>query len=450
MKPLNESKERLLILGAAGRDFHNFNILYRENSSVEVVGFTATQISGIANRTYPPTLAGNLYKKGLPIWSEEDLEKIIQEQKVTCCIMSYSDQSHQAVMALSARCQSSGADFKFVSYHKTWIPSHKPVLAVTGVRTGCGKSQISAYIIDILTKEGLKVVLVRHPMPYGDLEKSVVQRFEKLEDLEREKVTIEEREEYEQHLCKGVIVYAGVDYEKILRKAEEEADVILWDGGNNDTPFFKPSLWIVVADPHRSGHELSYYPGDINFRCADVIIINKVNTGSLDAIKSIQQNAKNINPNAIIINTDSDVTVDNPDLVSGKRVLVVEDGPTLTHGGMEYGAGNVAAIKFKAKSIVDPRKFVKGSMKEVFLKFPHLKGCIPAMGYSKDQEHDLEASINAVDCDTVLIASPVNLTKIMKIQRPAVVVSYQIKESGSSKPLIDCIKGFVRSRKETP
>lgn len=419
---------RVLLLGAAGRDFHNFNTLFRDNDSMVCVGFTAAQIPNIEGRRYPPELAGRLYPEGLPIWSEDELEGLIKEQKVDQCLLCYSDLPHSKVMLLAGRCLAAGADFGLVAPASTYLRSSKPVVAVCAVRTGCGKSQVSRYIIDELQKQGKKCVLVRHPMPYGNLAEQAVQRFEKYEDLAAHKVTIEEREEYEQHIKMGTIVYAGVDYKAILRQAEQEADVVIWDGGNNDTPFYAPDLYICVTDPHRVGHEQRYHPGDVCFRMADVIVINKANTAPAGSIEKLREAAASINPRAAVYVTSSNIVVDAPDLVKGKRVVLIEDGPTLTHGGMAYGAGKYAAEKYGAAEVVDPRPFLVGSMLYTYRKHLHLGKLIPAMGYYKEQIADLEASINAVPCDSVIIATPMDLRKVISISKPATAVSYAVED----------------------
>ncbi|KAI8107157.1 hypothetical protein M9434_001802 [Picochlorum sp. BPE23] len=424
-----DSRRRLLILGAAGRDFHNFNVLYRDGpSDVDVVGFTATQIPNIDSRKYPSSLAGKLYPEGLPIWKEDDLEEVIQHQRVDQCMLAYSDLEYSKVMEISSRCLSSGAEFVLMPPEKTMVESCKPLIAVCASRTGCGKSQVSRYIINALEKQGKKCVLIRHPMPYGDLAAQAVQRFGTLEDLERHHVTIEEREEYEQHIVKGTVVYAGVDYEAILRQAEQEADVVIFDGGNNDTPFYKPDLWICVCDPHRAGHELQYYPGDLNLRCADVIVINKANTAPSGSIDVIKANIEKVNPTARCYITSSVVSVDDPDVIRGKRVVVVEDGPTLTHGGMKYGAGKVAADAYHAE-IVDPRPYLVRSLTKTLEKYSHIEQVIPAMGYFPDQIKDLEESINAVPCEAVIIGTPMDLQKVVHITKPCVTVTYAVDDT---------------------
>ncbi|NJE07879.1 GTPase [Thermococcus sp. M39] len=437
-----KKKKRVIILGAAGRDFHNFNVFFRNNPDYEVVAFTATQIPDIEGRIYPPELAGPLYPNGIPIWSEDDLEKIIKEHNIDIAVFAYSDVSHEHVMHLASRVHAAGADFWLLGPKSTMLKSSKPVIAVTAVRTGCGKSQTSRKVAKILKDLGYKVAVIRHPMPYGDLRKQIVQRFATYEDLDKYECTIEEREEYEPHIDYGHVVYAGVDYEKILREAEKEADIILWDGGNNDFPFYEPDLWIVVADPHRPGHELKYHPGETNFRAADVIIINKIETAYPENVQKVRENIEKVNPNAIVIEAASPIFVDKPELIKGKRVLVVEDGPTLTHGGMKYGAGYVAAKKFGAKEIIDPRPYAVGSIVETYKKYPHLDVILPAMGYSPKQIKELEETINRADADVVVIGTPIDLRRILNINKPAVRVRYELEEIGQPK-LYDILKDFV-------
>jgi predicted GTPase len=439
------SKRRVLILGAAGRDFHNFNVYYRDNADYEVVGFTATQIPNIDDRKYPAALSGALYPDGLPIWPEDDMEKVIREQKVDEAVLAYSDLNYVTCMNLSARAMAAGADFKILNADDTMVASTKPVIAVCAVRTGCGKSQTARYISRVLGEAGLKTVAVRHPMPYGDLAKQAVQRFESYDDLAAHECTIEEREEYESHLEWGNIVYAGVDYEAILREAEKEADVVIWDGGNNDMPFYKPDLWITVADPLRPGHELSYFPGEVNFRRADVILINKANTADDAVVADLVARAKAINPGAEVICGASEVTVEDADAVKGKRVVLIEDGPTLTHGEMPYGAGKVAAEKYGAAEVVDPRPFVTGSISACYEKYPHLGCLIPAMGYYGQQVKDLEDSINAVDCDTVLVATPLDLPRLINITKPFVKATYELVDMGDAS-LATTVKSFLAGK----
>lgn len=423
-------KIRTLIMGAAGRDFHNFNTVFRTDDKYEVVAFTATQIPNIEGRLYPPSLTGKLYPNGIPIHDEADLDKLIKEEKIDQVIFAYSDVSNQYVMEMSSRVNASGAQFSLIGAEQSMIKSIKPVVAICAVRTGAGKSQTTRKVAEVLKEMDKKVVVIRHPMPYGDLASQAVQRFADYDDLDKHQVTIEEREEYEPHIARGNVVYAGVDYEAILRMAEEEADVIIWDGGNNDMPFYKPDLMFTVADPHRAGHELTYYPGATCLRMADVVIINKVNTSDRDDVETVRNNITAVNPDAIIIEANSPVTVDDPALIKGKRALVVEDGPTLTHGGMKYGAGVVAAEEAGADEIVDPRKYAVGSIKEIFESYPDIGILLPAMGYGEEQIRDLEETINAVDCDVVVIGTPIDLTKLINIKKPTVRVRYELEEIG--------------------
>lgn len=422
-------RKRVVILGAAGRDFHDFNMVYRDNPKYEVVAFTATQIPGIASRVYPKELAGKLYPKGIPIYAEEDLPEIVKKFKVDKVILAYSDLPYFHVMHKASQVLALGADFGFLGPKATMLKSRKSVISVCAVRTGCGKSQTTRMLCYILKKAKRKVVVVRHPMAYGNLVKEIVQRFEKYDDLEKQKCTIEEREEYEPLIDIGVVVYAGVDYKKILHQAEKEADIIIWDGGNNDFPFFKPNLHIVLTDPLRAGHEISYYPGEINLRMADVVIINKQKSASKENIELVRKNVKKYNPKALIIDANSEIKVSNPELVKNKRVLVVEDGPTLTHGEMPYGAGTIAAHQLKAK-IVDPREFAIGSIKAIFEKYPHLDSVLPAMGYSAHQIKELERTINSAKCDAVISGTPIDLRRILKVDKPIVRISYELKELG--------------------
>ena len=420
-------RKKVIIMGAAGRDFHNFNVVFRENPDYEVVCFTATQIPSIEGRLYPPELSGELYPDGIPIYPESDLPKLIKEKDVDVVVLAYSDLSYEYVMQRSAIVNSAGADFMLLGPKSTMLKSKKPVIAVTAVRTGCGKSQISRKIFEIISKKGLKPVSIRHPMPYDeDLTTQIVQRFASYEDLDRYNCTIEEREEYEPYIDMGGVVYAGVDYQKILERAEKEADIIIWDGGNNDFPFIKPDLWITVADPHRAGHETSYYPGEVNFRSADVIVINKVNTAKKEDIDKIKDNVTSLNPDAKIIEAISEIEVDDPEMIKGKRVLVIEDGPTATHGGMNYGAGYFAAMENKAKEIVDPRPFAVGSIVETFRKYPHLSKVLPAMGYGKEQIKELEETINRCDADVVVSGTPIDLSRILNVNKPIVRVRYGV------------------------
>jgi len=424
------AKQKILILGAAGRDFHNFNVFFRNNPGYEVVAFTATQIPGIDDKMYPPALSGKLYPGGIPIKPEEDLEKLISEYHADTCILSYSDLSYDTVMRLSARVNTAGANFMLMGWKDTMLKSSKPVIAVCASRTGCGKSQTTRYIVELLREMGKQCVAIRHPMPYGDLEKQAVQRFATYEDLDKHDCTIEEREEYEPHIDRGSIVYAGVDYEKILGEAEKEADVILWDGGNNDMSFIKPDLYITVVDPHRPGDEISYYPGEVNVRMADIVIINKVATAYPEDVEEVRSNVREINPRAVIIDAASPVSVSDPDAIRGKTVLVVEDGPTVTHGGMEYGAGYIAATKFGAGELVDPRPYAVGSIIDTFEKYDHLEDILPAMGYGDEQVKDLEDTINNTPCDVVVTGTPIDISRVVKVNKPIFRVSYDLQVIG--------------------
>jgi predicted GTPase len=436
--------QRVLILGAAGRDFHNFNVVFRDNPDFQVVAFTATQIPDIAGRRYPAELAGKLYPDGIPILEENRMEEIIQDEGVDVVVFAYSDISYPTLMHLASRAVAAGADFQLLAAARTQLVSKVPVISVCAVRTGCGKSPVSRRIAAELRNQGWHPVVIRHPMPYGDLAEQRAQRFGTLADLDRHKCTIEEREEYEPHIIEGTPVYAGVDYETILRQAEQEADVILWDGGNNDTSFYRPDLAIVVLDPHRAGHELGYYPGEVNFRSADVLIINKVDTADPDGIKIVRRNIALHNPKAKVIETACRVTVANPDSISGKTVLVVEDGPTLTHGEMAYGAGVVAANRYHASALVDPRPYAIGSIQKTFEKFPHLWRVLPAMGYSDTQRHELEETIKRVPCELVLVATPIDLARTIRLDKPSVRVGYEVEELG--KPAIpDLITEFTQA-----
>jgi len=435
--------KRVLILGAAGRDFHNFNVVFRNNLDYQVVAFTATQIPDIAGRRYPQELAGRLYPEGIPIFEEKDLEKLIAEYEIDLVVFSYSDISHQNLMHIASRALAAGADFWLLGTEHTQLESTVPVISVCAVRTGCGKSPVSRLIASELRRQGRKPVVIRHPMPYGDLAAQAVQRFATLEDLDLQKCTIEEREEYEPHICQGTVVYAGVDYEKILRQAEKEADVILWDGGNNDTPFYKSDLEIVVVDPHRPGHELSYYPGEVNLRRADVVVINKVDTAQQRDVETVRENIKLSNPKAAVFETACRVTVDEPEFAKGRRVLVVEDGPTLTHGEMPYGAGVVAARQCGAEELVDPRPYAVGSIRGTYERYPHLTSLLPAMGYSAMQRHELEETIRRTPCDLVIIATPIDLARVIKLDCPSLRVTYEIQEL--SKPgLAELLTKFMR------
>ena len=419
---------RVVILGAAGRDFHNFNTVYRDNPDYQVIAFTATQIPGIDSRSYPAVLAGSLYPAGIPIVAESELVELIKKEKPDVAVFSYSDVTHQYVMHMASLCIALGVDFELLGADKTMIKSTVPVIAITAVRTGAGKSQTTRYISNILKAMGKKVVAIRHPMPYGDLAAQACQRFAAYSDLDKHKCTIEEREEYEPHIDNGFVVYAGVDYEQIIRRAEQEADVILWDGGNNDLPFYVPDLHICIADPLRSGHETLYHPGEANFRRAHVIIINKCDSAREEDVQAIEANAARLNPQAVVIRADSPVTCEQPGLVRGRRVLVIEDGPTLTHGSMSYGAGVVAARNCGAAAIVDPTPFAVASIAFTYRKYPNAQGILPAMGYGEEQIADLRATIEATPCDVVLSATPIDLTRVLKVSRPMVRVAYELRE----------------------
>lgn len=422
-------RTKVIIMGAAGRDFHNFNVVFRDSPEYEVVAFTAAQIPGIAGRRYPPELAGPLYPQGIPIEPEERLEELVRQQGVERVVFAYSDVSHQYVMERAALAQAAGADFWLLGPSSTQLSGKKPVVAVCAVRTGCGKSQTTREVARILKSWGKKVVVVRHPMPYGDLRNQAVQRFETLADLDRWHCTIEEREEYEPHLREGTVVYAGVDYEKILRMAEEEADIILWDGGNNDFPFFKTDVLIVVADPLRAGHERTYWPGSVNIRMADVVVINKIDTASLADIERLRQSVAELNPRARLVEAASPIFVEEPAVVRGKEVLVIEDGPTVTHGEMPFGAGAVAARKLQAR-LVDPRPYAVNSIRETFERYPHLGPVLPAMGYGQEQIRDLTETIRRVACEAILIATPVDLRRLIQLPRPGTRVRYELQEIG--------------------
>jgi predicted GTPase len=424
------SREKVIIIGAAGRDFHNFNCVFRDNEKYEVVAFTAAQIPDIDGRAYPAVLAGSLYPNGIPIHAEEELPELIRTLGVECCVFSYSDVAYEDVMHKASLVNACGADFKLLGERDTQLKSTKPVISICAVRTGCGKSQTTRLISEILQAAGKKVVAVRHPMPYGDLAKQAVQRFATLEDLKKHDCTIEEMEEYEPHITRGNVIYAGVDYEAILRQAEQEADVILWDGGNNDTPFYATDCHVVVADPHRPGHEISYFPGETNVRLADIVILNKVVEAEFENIETVRSNVREINPDCVIIEGASPLTVDHPELIRGKRVLVVEDGPTLTHGGMTYGAGVVAALRHGAADLIDPRPYVTGKLAETFEIYPEIGTLLPAMGYGDEQIADLEKTINAVDCDAVVIGTPIDLNRIIKIKKPTARVGYDLQVIG--------------------
>jgi predicted GTPase len=439
-------KKNVIIIGAAGRDFHNFNTYFRGNESYNVVAFTAAQIPDIDGRKYPAQLAGNLYPEGIPIFSEDNLPRLIKENNVDICVFSYSDMPYQKVMAVSAIVNAAGANFMLLGPKDTMVKSTKPVIAVGAVRTGCGKSQTSRRIIEILMAKGLKVVAIRHPMPYGNLVEQKVQRFATIADLAKHKCTIEEMEEYEPHVVRGNVIYAGVDYEAILRAAEQDpdgCDVILWDGGNNDFPFYKPDLNFTVVDPHRPGHELSYYPGEVTLRLADVVIINKMDTADAKGIQIVRESIAKVNPKAIVVDAASPIKVDNPGIIRGKRVLVIEDGPTLTHGEMKIGAGTVAAQKYGAAEMVDPRPFTVGKLTTTFQIYPNIGTLLPAMGYGDQQLKDLEETINKTDCDSVIIGTPIDLSRIIKINKPSTRVYYDLQEIGDPN-LTDIMDEFIK------
>ena len=438
MKPI-----KTLIMGAAGRDFHNFNVVYRQNNLYEVVAFTATQIPDIEGRNYPSELSGELYPNGIPIHDESKLVDLIAEHDVEEVVFSYSDITHEYVMHKASQVLAVGAHFKLLGGEQTMIQSSKPVISVCAVRTGCGKSQTTRKVAEILKAAGKQVAVIRHPMPYGDLAKQGVQRFTTLEDLEKHDCTIEEMEEYEPHIIRGTVVFSGADYEAIIREAEKEADVILWDGGNNDMPFYKPDLSIVVTDPHRPGHELAYYPGETNLMMADAVVINKVDTADQKGVDTVRKNIQNVNSDAVIIECASPITVENSDLIAGKKVLVVEDGPTLTHGEMKIGAGMVAAEKFGAAETVDPRPYLVGKLLETFDHYPDIGLLLPAMGYGDEQVKDLESTINNTECDVVIIGTPIDLRRLIDIKQPSVRVTYNLEETGSP-TMADVLQPFIK------
>ncbi len=426
-------KRNVIIIGAAGRDFHNFNTYFRGNGDFNVVAFTAAQIPDIDGRKYPAELAGDLYPDGIPIFAEEDLPKLIKELKADECVFSYSDVTYQKVMSMSAIVNAAGANFMLLGPKDTMVKSTKPVIAVGAVRTGCGKSQTSRKVIELLMEQGLKVVAIRHPMPYGDLVEQKVQRFATVDDLAKHKCTVEEMEEYEPHVVRGNVIYAGVDYEAILRAAEQDpdgCDVVIWDGGNNDFPFYAPDLNITVVDPHRAGHELTYYPGEVTLRLADAVVINKMDTAGPEGIQEVRDNIAKVNPNAIVIDGASPIKVDDPSIIKGKKVLVIEDGPTLTHGEMKIGAGTVAAKKFGAAELVDPRPYTVGKLSETFEIYPNIGTLLPAMGYGKEQLKDLETTVNNVECDAIVIGTPIDLNRIINIKKPNTRVYYDLQEIG--------------------
>ena len=443
-------QQKIIIIGAAGRDFHNFNTCYRDNPAFKVVAFTAAQIPDIANRKYPAALARSLYPDGIPIYAQDELEYLIKDLDVDGCVFSYSDVPYSTVMGIGAKVNAAGANFTLLGYKGTMIKSVKPVIAVGAVRTGCGKSQTSRRIAEILMQSGLKVIAIRHPMPYGDLEAQKVQRFATFDDLEKNNCTIEEMEEYEPHIARGNVIYAGVDYEAILRAAENDpngCDVILWDGGNNDFPFYNPDLMVTVIDPHRPGHELSYYPGEVTLRIADVVVINKIDSADFENIQTVRTNIQSVNPNAIVVDAASTISVENPEIIKGNRVLVIEDGPTLTHGEMKIGAGIVAARRFGAAEIVDPKPYAVGKLAETYKIYPNVGKLLPAMGYGEEQVSDLAATIERTDCDSVIVATPIDLKRIIKISKPNTRVEYNLQEIGRP-DMNDVLADFIKKIKK--
>jgi predicted GTPase len=423
-------RKKVLILGAAGRDFHDFNVVFRSDPEVEVVAFTAAQIPNIAGRSYPPELAGELYPQGVPIWPESELERLVAEHGIDEVVFSYSDVSHEDVMHHASRVLGSGAGFRLLAPRATMLRSKKPVVSVCAVRTGAGKSPATRRIAELLCSLGTTVAIVRHPMPYGDLSKQVVQRFASRQDIDRAECTLEEREEYEPHVDAGHVVFAGVDYARVLAAAEAEAEVIVWDGGNNDYPFFVPDLEVVLVDPHRAGDETRYHPGETNLRRAHVVLINKIDTALGRDVEAVRRSVRALNPRATVIETDLEITMDRPELLRDARALVIEDGPTTTHGGMSYGAGTIAARRAGARELVDPRPFARGSLRETFRSFPHLTHVLPAMGYGREQLAELRATIAAVDCDVVVIATPIDLGRVLELEQPSVRVRYRLVERG--------------------
>ncbi len=442
---MQENRKNVIIIGAAGRDFHNFNTYYRNNENYNVVAFTAAQIPDIDGRKYPTELAGALYPEGIPIYAQGELSKLVAELNVDVCAFSYSDISYGEVMSICAEVNAAGADFLLIGPKETMIKSTKPVIAVGAVRTGCGKSQTSRRIIEALMEHRMKVVAIRHPMPYGDLVAQKVQRFATIDDLKKHNCTIEEMEEYEPHVVRGNVIYSGVDYEAILREAEKEADVILWDGGNNDFPFIKPDLMVTVVDPHRPGHELNYYPGETTLRLADIVVINKMDSAGPEGIQTVRDSIALVNPEAKVIDGASPLSVDKPELIKDKKVLVVEDGPTLTHGHMKIGAGTVAAQKYGAAELVDPRPYAVGRLLETFAIYPDIGTLLPAMGYGAQQIKDLETTINNADCDTVIIATPIDLSRVININKPIVKVGYELQEIGHPR-FCELVCDFLKSK----
>jgi len=443
------TQRKIIIIGAAGRDFHNFNTFYRDNPTYKVVAFTAAQIPDIANRKYPAVLAGSLYPEGIPIYAQDELEPLIKALDVDECVFSYSDVPYSAVMGVGAKVNAAGADFKLMGHKNTMLKSVKPVIAVGAVRTGCGKSQTSRRIAEILMANGLKVIAIRHPMPYGDLEAQKVQRFATFDDLSKHNCTIEEMEEYEPHIQRGNVIYAGVDYEAILREAENDpngCDVILWDGGNNDFPFYQPDIMVTVVDPHRPGHELSYYPGEITLRLADVVVINKIDSADFENIQTVRKNIEKANPRAVVVDAASTISVEKPEVIRGKQVLVVEDGPTLTHGEMKIGAGIVAAQRFGAAEIINPKPYAVGKLAETYRIYPNIGNLLPAMGYGEEQISDLAATIERTDCDSVIVATPIDLKRIIKINKQNTRVEYNLQEIGHP-DMNDVLADFIKKVK---
>ena len=441
------SPRKIIIIGAAGRDFHNFNVFYRDNPAYKVVAFTAAQIPDIADRKYPASLAGELYPDGIPVYEQKELERIIKELDADECVFSYSDVPYSYVMSLGAKVNAAGAAFTMLGHKNTTLKSTKPVIAVCAVRTGCGKSQTSRRIAEVLMAKGLKVIAIRHPMPYGDLEAQKVQRFANIDDLKKHNCTIEEMEEYEPHIARGNVIYAGVDYEAILRAAENDpagCDVILWDGGNNDFSFYDTDLMIAVTDPHRPGHELSYYPGEVTLRLADVVVINKIDSADYRDILTVRASIELVNPTAVVVDAASTISVEKPELIRGKRVLVIEDGPTLTHGEMKLGAGIVAAKRYGAAEIVDPKPFAVGSLVDTYRAYPHIENLLPAMGYGEDQMRDLAETIRRTDCDSVVIATPIDLKRVINIDKPNTRVEYSLQEIGHP-DIEDVLEEFIKN-----
>ncbi|MDR2571270.1 MAG: cyclic 2,3-diphosphoglycerate synthase [Oscillospiraceae bacterium] len=442
------SQKKIIIIGAAGRDFHNFNVYYKDNPAYKVVAFTAAQIPDIADRKYPASLAGKLYPDGIPIYAQDELTQLIKTLDVDICVFSYSDVSYSYIMSLGAQINAAGADFMMLGHKNTMLKSTKPVIAVCAVRTGCGKSQTTRRIAEILMAHGLKVIAIRHPMPYGDLEAQRVQRFATIDDLKKHNCTIEEMEAYEPHIARVNVIYAGVDYEAILRAAENDpdgCDVILWDGGNNDFSFYQTDLMVTVTDPHRPGHELSYYPGEVTLRLADVVVINKIDSADFSDIQTVRESIEKACPQAIVVDAASTISVENPELIRGKRVLVIEDGPTLTHGEMKLGAGIVAAKRYGAAEIIDPKPYAVGSLADTYRAYPHIENLLPAMGYGEDQMRDLAETIARAECDSVIIATPIDLARVIKIDKPSTRVDYSLQEIGRPN-MEDVLSDIIKDR----